>query len=33
VKVIAEARGQSEELVARVTTENARRFFNLPAVE
>jgi TatD DNase family protein len=31
VKVVAEARGQSEAHVARVTTENAKRFFNLPA--
>ncbi len=30
LKVVAEARGQSEEHVARITTENARRFFNLP---
>ncbi len=30
LRVLAEARGQSEEHVARVTTENARRFFNLP---
>ena len=31
LKTVAEARGQSEEHVARITTENARRFFNLPA--
>ena len=30
VKVVAEARGQSEEQVVKMTTENARRFFNLP---
>ena len=30
LKVVAEARGQSQEHVARMTTENARRFFNLP---
>jgi len=30
LRVVAEARGQSEEHVARVTTDNARRFFNLP---
>jgi TatD DNase family protein len=30
LKVVAEARGQSLEHVAQVTTENARRFFNLP---
>ena len=30
LKVVAEARGQSEEHVARVTSENARRFFSLP---
>ena len=30
LKVIAEARGQSAEHVAGITTENARRFFNLP---
>jgi TatD DNase family protein len=30
LKVVAEARDQTEEHVARVTTENARRFFNLP---
>ena len=30
LKIVAEARGQSEEHVARVTTENARRFFRLP---
>jgi TatD DNase family protein len=33
LKVVAEARGQSEEHVARLTTENARRFFNLPPSE
>ena len=33
VKVVAEARGQSEDHVARITTENARRFFNLPPSE
>ena len=31
VKVVAEARGQTEEHVAKITTDNARRFFNLPA--
>jgi len=31
VRVIAEARGQTEEQVANITTENARRFFNLPS--
>ena len=30
VKVVAEARGQSEDHIARITAENARRFFNLP---
>ncbi len=30
LKVIAEARGQSAEHVAEITSENARRFFNLP---
>ena len=30
LKVVAEARGQSEEHVAQITTANARRFFNLP---
>ncbi len=30
VRVVADARGQSVEHVARITTENARRFFNLP---
>jgi TatD DNase family protein len=30
LRVVAEARGQSEEHVARITTENARRFFSLP---
>jgi len=29
VRVIAEARGQSEEQIARITTANAERFFNL----
>ena len=33
LKVVAEARSQSEEHVARVTTENARRFFRLPFSE
>lgn len=33
VRVVAAARGQSEEHVARITTENARRFFNLPPSE
>ena len=33
VRVVAEARGQSEDHIARVTTENARRFFNLPPSE
>jgi len=33
VKVVAEARGQSEDHIAKVTTENARRFFNLPPSE
>ncbi len=33
LKVVAEARGQSEEHVATVTTENARRFFALPPAE
>ena len=31
LKVVAEARGQSVEHVAQITTENARRFFRLPA--
>ena len=31
VKVVAEARGQTEEHVAKITTDNARRFFSLPA--
>lgn len=31
VRIIAEARGQSTDHVARVTTENAMRFFALPA--
>jgi TatD DNase family protein len=30
VRVVAEARGQSEEHVAKITTENAVRFFELP---
>lgn len=30
LRVVAEARGQSEEHVARITTENAVRFFDLP---
>ena len=29
LRVVAEARGQSEEHVARITTENAKRFFEL----
>jgi TatD DNase family protein len=33
LKVVAEARGQSEEHVARITTENAQRFFRLPLSE
>ena len=33
LKVVAEARGQSEEHVAEITTENARRFFRLPVPE
>lgn len=33
LKVVAEARGQSEEHVAQITTANARRFFNLPVSE
>ena len=33
VKVVAEARGQSEDHIAKVTTENARRFFSLPPSE
>ena len=33
LKVVAEARGQIEAHVAQITTENARRFFNLPAGE
>ena len=33
LKVVAEARGQTEEHVATVTTENARRFFGLPPAE
>jgi TatD DNase family protein len=33
VKVVAEARGQSEDHIAKITTENARRFFNLPPSE
>ena len=31
VKVVAEARGQTEEHVAKITTDNARLFFSLPA--
>lgn len=30
VRVVAEARGQTEEHVAAITTDNARRFFSLP---
>ncbi len=30
VRIVAEARGQSVEHVARITTENAERFFGLP---
>lgn len=30
VRVVAEARGQSEEHIAAITTENAKRFFALP---
>ena len=33
VRVVAEARSQSEDHIARVTTENARSFFNLPPSE
>jgi TatD DNase family protein len=33
LRVVAEARGQSEEHVARITTENAERFFSLPPSE
>ncbi len=33
LKVVAAARGQSEEHVARITTENARRFFSLAPCE
>lgn len=33
VKVVAEARDQTVEHVARITTANARRFFNLPPSE
>jgi TatD DNase family protein len=33
LRVVAEARGQDLEHVARVTTDNARRFFNLPPSE
>jgi TatD DNase family protein len=33
VKVVAQARGQSEDHIAKITTENARRFFNLPLSE
>lgn len=30
LRVVAEARGQTEEHVARITADNARRFFSLP---
>jgi TatD DNase family protein len=30
LRAVAEARGQTAEHVARITTDNARRFFNLP---
>ena len=33
LRVVAQARGQSEEHVAQITTDNARRFFNLPGSE
>ncbi|MDH5618113.1 MAG: TatD family hydrolase [Gammaproteobacteria bacterium] len=33
LKAVAEARGQSEAHVARITTENATRFFTLPPFE
>ena len=33
LRVVADARGQTEEHVAKVTTENARRFFALPPAE
>jgi len=33
LRVVAEARGQTEAHVASITTENARRFFNLPPAE
>ena len=33
LQTLAEARGQSEEHVARITTANAQRFFNLPPSE
>jgi len=33
LRVVAEARGQTEEHVATVTTDNARRFFGLPPAE
>lgn len=33
LRVLAQARGQSEEHVARITTENATRFFALPPFE
>ena len=33
VKVVAEARGQTEEHIAKITADNARRFFSLPAFE
>lgn len=33
LRVVAEARGQDEDYLARITTANARRFFNLPPGE
>ena len=33
LRVVADARGQGIEHVARITTENARRFFSLPPSE
>ena len=33
VRVVAEARGQTEEHVAKITADNARRFFSLPVSE
>lgn len=33
VKVVAEARAQSEDHIAKITAENARRFFSLPPFE